>query len=369
MAKIEDIPNPSVVNIAITGRCNLRCRYCFYANEMVARDDLPTDIWLKFLQDLRALKPMRVILTGGEAFTRPDLFELIDGIIANRMRYSILSNGTLITKEIIEQFAVGKRRMRLNYIQVSIDGSRAEIHDQSRPKSFERALRGLKLLMAAELPVIVRVTIGKYNLNDLENIAHLLLDELGLPSFGTNEAMPIGSGCDNQPELALTPTEKLVAMRRLEQLLQRYPGRITGNAGPMACISMYTDMENARQTGQPASGWTMGSLSGCGAPFSQLDILHDGTIVPCHMLPGLRLGNIQTHSLVEVWRSHPALSALRQRRSIPMHQVPGCEDCEWAAFCSGSCPGLAYQLTGDVNRADPLSCYRHFVTETGERYG
>ena len=38
------IPLPRSVGIAITGRCNLRCQYCFYADEMVALDDLEVEV-------------------------------------------------------------------------------------------------------------------------------------------------------------------------------------------------------------------------------------------------------------------------------------------------------------------------------------
>jgi len=352
------------MNIALTGRCNLRCQYCFYADEMTALRDLPTERWLAFFVDLGRLKVMDVTLTGGEAFTRPDLFDLIDGIIANRMRYSILSNGTLIDEAMLAQFQIGKRRLRLNSIQISIDGSRAEIHDQSRPRSFERAVRGLRLLKQAGLPVTVRTTINRHNLHDLENIASLLLDDIGLPSFGTNEAMPIGAGCENQGDVALASKEKAAAMEIIGRLLEKYPGRLNASAGPQAKLKAYAEMEHARSTGEKAQSWTMGYLTACGCIFSNLDILHDGTIVPCHMMSGLTLGNIATDSLDEIWRTHPTLHALRERRAIPMQQVAGCANCEWASYCNGSCPGLAYQLTGDFNRANPEDCYRKFLNET-----
>jgi SynChlorMet cassette radical SAM/SPASM protein ScmE len=359
------IPLPRSVEIAITGRCNLRCHYCFYADEMVALDDLPTERWLAFFEELGRLAVQRVTLTGGEPFTRPDLFELIDGVIANRMRYSILSNGTLIDENVLAQFEVGKRRLRLDSIQVSIDGSRAEIHDQSRPKSFARAVRGLRMLKEAGFPVTVRTTINRHNLHDLENVAQLLLDEIGLPSFSTNDAMPMGAGCDNQGQITLTSAEKLEAMRAIKQLLECYNGRITALAGPQAKLKMYAEMEQARRTGEKPTRWIMGYLTACGCVFSKLDVLHDGTIVPCHILYDLTLGNIATDSLAEICRTHPTLKALRERRSIPMQQVPGCQDCEWAPYCNGSCPGLAYELTGDFNRANPGDCYRRFLMETG----
>jgi SynChlorMet cassette radical SAM/SPASM protein ScmE len=368
MNGIRIMPAPRGMDIAITGRCNLSCKYCFYADEMTALSDLPTERWLAFFEQLGRLGVMKVSLTGGEAFTRPDLFDLIDGVIANRMRYNILSNGTLIDEKMLAQFEIGKRRLRLDYIQISIDGSRAEIHDKSRPNSFERALRALRLLREAGFPVVVRVTINRHNFHDLENIAHLLLEEIGLPSFGTNEAFPMGAGCQNDREVSLTPVEIMETMNTIGRLLERYPGRLNAQAGPQAKRKMYAEMEHARQTGEKSTSWTMGYLTACGCVFSNLAILHDGSIVPCHVLHDLTLGNIATDSLEEIWRTHPTLKALRERRSIPMQQVPGCEDCEWAPYCNGGCPGLAYELTGDFNRANPEDCYRRFLMETERVY-
>jgi len=148
---------PKSVDLALTGRCNLSCRYCFYADSMTTRTDLPAERWLDFFTELGGLGVQRVCLSGGEIFVRPDIFALIDGVIENKMRYNILSNGTLITPDVIGAFSEGKRRLRLDSIQVSVDGSCAAIHDLSRPhKSFDRAVRGLRLLVEGKFPATVR---------------------------------------------------------------------------------------------------------------------------------------------------------------------------------------------------------------------
>lgn len=356
---------PESVQVSITGACNLRCRYCFYAGEMAARSDLKTPDWLRFFDELGRLGVMSVTLSGGEPFARRDLFDLIDGITANRMRYAILSNGTLINEDILNRFEVGKRRRRLNYIQISIDGSRAEIHDRSRPGSFASARSGLQLLKERGFPAAVRTTINRHNIDDLENIARLLLEEIKLPFFSTNEAAPLGTGCVNRAETALTPADEKRAMAIIVRLLARYPGRLQAQAGPQAKLKAYREMERARLTGEKAADWKMGFLSGCGCVFNRIDVLHDGSIVPCCMLPGLVLGNITRDSLAEIWRGHPTLRMLRERSNIPMSEVEGCRDCEWNGICNGSCPGLAHQLTGDVNRANPEDCYRNFINAVG----
>lgn len=355
---------PREVEIAITGRCNLHCRYCFYADEMVAHNDLPTDRWLAFFAELGRLAVQRVTLTGGEVFTRPDLFTLIDGLVLHRMRYGLLSNGTLIDEAVLAQFESGKRRLRLDAIQVSIDGSCAEIHDRSRPGSFSRALRGLRLLVAKGFPVAVRVTINHHNVDDLEAIARLLLEDVGLPGFSTNEAFPMGSARCSGESVVLTRQERLRAMDTLQALNRQYEGRISAGAGPLALARELADLQ-ARLARGETSRPDRGTLASCGGVFTKLGVHHDGTIVPCHVLPQLTMGRVGEVDLQEVWLHHPAIRAVRQRRSVPLRTLPTCSDCRYAGFCNGGCPGTAMVQTGELNARDPMGCFRLLLGEEG----
>ncbi len=357
---------PKSIDISLTGKCNLSCKYCFYADAMQARKDLPKEEWFSFFDELGSLSVRSVCLSGGEVFILPHLFEIIDSIIANRMRYSILTNGSLITEKIIAKFKKGRRRARFSNIQVSLDGSRPEIHDKSRGQgAFEKAVRALRLLKEAGLPVTSRVTVNRHNVDDLENIAALLLDDINIAAFGTNDAIPIGKGCSNQDEIILQPEQKIKAMKTLADLAQRYNGRISATAGPLARWRTYHDMEHAMATGDKNKKWQMGLLSACGCVFSKLSINHDGIITPCNILSTLELGRINTDSIKTIWKTHNILKQMKERRTIPMTKVPGCEDCKWNPFCNGSCPGLAYEITGDLIQANPQDCYRNFIEETG----
>ena len=146
---------PGDFDISLTGKCNLHCDYCFYAHEMHDRPDLSKEEWFTFFDELGRLGVRTLTLSGGEVFVRKDFFELLDYIIEKRMRYSILSNGTLITEKILSLFEEKKRRQRLNSIQVSIDGSCPEIHDKSRGERFLSSARSmdLRLLKEAGFPV------------------------------------------------------------------------------------------------------------------------------------------------------------------------------------------------------------------------
>jgi SynChlorMet cassette radical SAM/SPASM protein ScmE len=354
---------PTNLELSVTGRCNLKCRYCFYADEMAALSDLPTERWLAFFEELGGLGVQRVTLSGGEAFTRPDLFELIDGLIENKMRYSMLSNGTLITEETLQAFAHGKRFMRLDSIQVSIDGSRAEVHDRSRPpNSFHRALRGLRLLVQARFPVTVRVTINHHNVDDLENIAVLLLEDVGLDSFSTNEAEQMGTARCYGQDVVLTEDERRRAMESLIALNERYGDRISSQAGPLSRARDFAEIGKRVARGETETPGR-GTLCSCGAVFTKMAVLHDGTMVPCNLLPTLTMGLIGVNSLREVWQHHPSINAVRQRRQIPLRSLPTCRDCAYAGHCTGGCPASVMSKQGRLNARDEVYCYRRYVGE------
>lgn len=202
-------------------------------------------------------------------------------------------------------------------------------------------------------------------MDDLDNIARLLLEDVGLNGFSTNDAMPMGAGCDNQAGITLLPQQLLQAMKTLVRLEKQYDGRITAMAGPLAKWKSYGEMEHAKASGDMATRWRMGYLTACGCVFNKLAVHHDGVITPCDMLAGLELGRINRDPITTIWKTHPILKALKNRRQISMTSVPGCEDCEWAPYCNGSCPGLAYTMTGDFNMANPHDCYRSFLHATG----
>ena len=208
---------PRTVDLELTSRCNLACRYCYYLdNEGVSYEDLPTERWLSFIRELGEAQVMSVCLSGGEALLREDLFTLLDAVVANRMRFELLSNGIALTAEVAQRL---KATGRCNHVQISLDGSRAEIHEIMRGKgSFAPALAAIRTLQAAAVPVTVRVTVHAGNIDDLPATACLLLEELKLPGFSTNSISSLGSNSKYNEEMFLTPPQRLRAMQMLADL-------------------------------------------------------------------------------------------------------------------------------------------------------
>jgi SynChlorMet cassette radical SAM/SPASM protein ScmE len=332
---------------------------------MTALSDLSTEEWKSILKKLGDAKVMSVTLTGGELFTRPDIFQLIDSVIENRMRYSILTNGTLITENTIKALQQGKRRLRMDSIQVSIDGSCAEVHNRSRPNSFDGAVKGLRLLRQAGFPVTVRATISKHNMDDVEAMAAFLLEDIGLPSMTNNEASPIGTGCIYQDEVALNHKDILAVGLRLEKLQKKYPGRITAQAGPLAQLKMFKEIEDAIVAGKSTNRWKMGFLSSCGGVFSKMAILHDGSAVPCSMLHDLTMGSAITDNLLELWDASPVIKTVRDRYVFPLSEIPECAGCRFVQYCNGGCPGIVQQMQKTITAPSWRGCYSSFLKANG----
>jgi SynChlorMet cassette radical SAM/SPASM protein ScmE len=305
---------------------------------------------------------MNVTLSGGEPFYRKDLREIIASIVENRMRFAILSNGTLIEPEMASFLA---STGRCNHVQVSIDGATAAVHDSFRGKgNFVRALDGIRTLQRFHVPVAVRVTIHRKNVHELDAVARLLLEEIGLRSFSTNAASYMGLSRENAEQTQLTVEERSEAMETLVDLAEKYPNRITATAGPLADARTWVEMKEASLEGKPRMP-DRGFLTGCGGPFQNIAVQADGTYVPCSQLGHIALGKINRDDLCDIWLNHPALWEFRNRRLIPLSSIAFCKECPYIDYCTGNCPALAYNLTGEVNQPSPDACLRLFEQQGG----
>ncbi|MEI8348608.1 MAG: SynChlorMet cassette radical SAM/SPASM protein ScmE [Candidatus Omnitrophota bacterium] len=360
---IKLVRSPRSVEIAITNTCNLRCAYC---SHFTSAADVPGDVsledWLCFFEELNRCSVLKVCLDGGEPFHRKDIIQIIQGIVANRMRFSVLSNGTLLTDE-IAAFLASTRRC--DFIQISLDGSIATTHDALRGEgSFRKALAGIQALQKHNIPVAVRVTIHKHNLNQLEELTHFLLEEIGLRSFSTNAASYMGLCRKNSSQVQLTVGERSLAMEKLLTLSNKYPNRISAMAGPLAEAKGWLEMEEARHTrkAQPAG---RGYLTGCAGPMSKIALRPDGVFVPCILLSHIELGKMNKDDFRAIWQSHPALKSLRSRHLIPLNEFAFCKDCLYVDYCAGGCPALSYTVVGNMNHPNPDTCLRKFLAEGG----
>jgi SynChlorMet cassette radical SAM/SPASM protein ScmE len=361
---MEALKTPKSVDLNITQKCNLRCSYCsHFTSGSDEGSDLSLDEWLVFMEELNKCAVYDVTLSGGEPLYRKDFREIVTGVVRNHMRFSVLSNGTLITDELVEFL---KSTGRCNSFQVSIDGPGPESHDIFRGRgTFEKALRGLRILLKHKLPATVRVTVHKHNYKQLDEIAELLLEDVGLSSFSTNSASYMGLCRQNNADVQLDIEQYSYAMEKLLELQKKYNGRISANAGPLSNGKYWFGMEEAIQNGIK-SHEGCGKLTSCGGVFSKMAVLPDGAMAPCSQIPHIKLGRINRDDLREVWQNHSELKRLRERRDIPLSEFAHCKGCRYMPYCRGGCPALAYNLAGEENVPSVDACYRVFKEAGGK---
>jgi SynChlorMet cassette radical SAM/SPASM protein ScmE len=326
---------PRSVDLSITNRCNLRCTYCsHFSGAGDVEQDLPREEWLQFFQELNGCAVMN----------------------------DILSNGTLITDEMAAFLAATGR---CDGVQVSIDGSVPTTHDACRGEgNFLKAMQGIKSLQKHNVSVSVRVTIHRKNVRDLENVAKLLLEEVGLPSFSTNAASYMGLCRQNAEQVQLTAAERSLAMETLLELEKKYNGRISATAGPLAEGKSWLEMERVRREGRdtiPGCGY----LSGCNGPLNTLAVRADGVMVPCGQMSHIELGRINQDGLEKVWQENSKLKRLRERHKISLKEFEFCQGCEYMNYCTGNCPALAYTILGIENHPSPDACLKRFLEAGG----
>ena len=104
----------------------------------------------------------------------------------------------------------------------------------------------------------------------------------------------------------------------------------------------------------------------CQAGKLKMDILPDGTVVPCLSFRGTEfvIGNIITHEVVDLW-NHPKM---RMFRTLTPAEYNGkCGKCsnKWSCY---SCRAISYLLTGNIY-GDDISCYELNPYNRGQEDG
>ena len=151
-----------------TFRCNARCVYC-YEEGFVQTSMTPetVDRTAEFI--LRHRRGDRVELRwfGGEPLLRPDIIDRICGRLAQAgVEYvsAMTSNGSLITPEIIEKMT---GPWRLNRIQISMDGARADYDARKRycacPDAYDRVMEAVSKLSLAGIATVIRCNVDGEN--------------------------------------------------------------------------------------------------------------------------------------------------------------------------------------------------------------
>ena len=325
--------------------CNARCDFCGSRCGERSSQEVEASVICKTLEEIaRAGNPEKIMInvTGGEPLLRRDLFQVM--AYADRLGFpwGMVTNGSLITEEVIEEM----KKTHMGTISISIDGL-YEAHEQIRklPGSFSHIIKAIQMLHEADFLDYIQITtvVTKKNLPDLEEMYDYFA---GLPIDSWRLALmdPIGRGEDCR-ELLLDETD--LEKWRAFMDSHMFSDKLTITT---SCSHYLGKWDNVYRS----------HLFGCGAGKTVASILADGSIYVCPnvpKVPSLIQGNIQKDSFVAAWERGFTWFRRPENRCIG-----ACASCaEW-----DRCQGDSLH-TWDFETESPQFCLHRCAPKTWKR--
>lgn len=156
-------------HIDLTNHCNERCIHCYhpfdqydYSKEMSFEDVC------QLVDRLEELGVFSLVLSGGEALLRKDIFDIMEYISNKGMMITLFTNGVLLTEETVQKL----HQYRIKLISISLYADIPEVHDKitAIKGSFERTLEGINRLKEHGIPFELKCVVLAENADRVEQI-------------------------------------------------------------------------------------------------------------------------------------------------------------------------------------------------------
>jgi Fe-coproporphyrin III synthase len=351
----RDPPGPVVI-WNLVRQCNLGCKHCYAGSvNKPFKGELSTLEVFNVMQDLKAARVPVLILSGGEPLLRPDIFEISQHSKDMGFYTALSSNGTLITKDNIEQIAA----IDYEYVGVSIDGIGA-VNDAFRVKegAYGEALNGIRLCKGKDLKVGLRFTLTEDNVEEFPKILDLL-DAEGVDKFYLSHLNYAGRGNKNKSDDAYFQHTRwamdLLFEKCWNNLQKGVELEITTGNNDADGIYM---LQWVRKYHPEKAEHFLGKLiqwggNASGQNVANIDNL--GNVHPDTMWWHYKLGNVKERAFGDIWQdtSDPLMAGLKQR---PRPVTGRCGACTYLNVCNGNTRCRAHRVTNDYWTEDP-GCY------------
>ncbi|MFC1533618.1 mycofactocin radical SAM maturase [Thermodesulfobacteriota bacterium] len=316
--------SPVNVTWEITLRCNLTCVHCLSDAGSALNDELTTKECRELIDQWASLKVFQVNIGGGEPFIREDFFDLLNYAYEKGLVTCASTNGMLIDDWLAKRLS----KLKMLYIQVSMDGATPEVNDAIRGKgTFKRIVNALECLARQGVEFSINSVLTRTNYSQLDTLRSMAKEygaELRISRF-----RPSGRGKESKEILGPDKGQ----LESFAYWLETHDPVRTGDS--FFCLTS----ENRRRKG----------LDMCGAAKMTCCISPAGDVYPCAFLqerPFL-VGNIRENSFKHMWDNSLVFA---QFRNLNMKSCMGCSRFE---TCRGGCPAMAYHTYHDIGMPDP----------------
>ncbi len=303
------------------------------------------------MRELRKLDPDVVVLTGGDPFKRPDLYEIVAEAARRRVRVALAPSVTpTLTPEAIERLAA----LGVGRIALSLDGPDAATHDRFRgaPGSFERTQTAIEAVRAAGVSLQINTSLARQTIASLVRTADVV-ERIAPALWSVFFVVPIGRA---RVEQQLDPDTCERVFHFLDAWRERTGVAVKTTAAPAyRRVVLQREAERRREGTRRARVRPPAVNDGKGFLF----VSHTGDVYPSGFLP-VRAGNVRETSLATIYRTHPLFRALRDESRLEGK----CGICPFRSLCGGS-RARAYATSANFLAEDPACAYQPPHTSAG----
>jgi radical SAM protein with 4Fe4S-binding SPASM domain len=314
-------------SLDLTYRCNLRCIHCYLAGDRVSagQKEMDTGKILSVLDEITEAGCLFLLITGGEPLLRDDFPEIYRYAKKKGLLITIFTNGTLITKKIVELF----RDLPPHIIEISLYGATASTYEKITGKSgsFEKCMLGIRQLHDHKLPVRIKtilMTLNSHEFFSIQNIA----GEFGIKFRFDAALFPRRNGDRTPLTLRVSPedaVEKEFSDSDRTLSWKKYFQRVRSKS---LADTLYT----------------------CGAGTTGFHVDAHGFLKPCLMTKNI-FCDLSKNSFLAGW--HDIISSIMEKKAGG--DVSKCHECPKIHIC-GFCPAFFESENGSEHVRSEYLC-------------
>ena len=309
----------------------------------------------KFIRELSEFKVPVVLFSGGEPLLRQDLFHLAGYARDAGIRIAISTNGTLINEDTARKLS----RTGFAEVGISLDGIGAN-NDRFRGQAgaYDKALAGIRSCINQGLRVSLRLTLTRFNHQEIPAIFQLVEDE-GINRVCFYHLAYSGRGGNlREADLSHTQTRETVDIicKHTVDLHQRGKAReilMVGNHADAVYLYLQLKKTDPERAEKALALLKMNGGNNSGVKIGAVD--DTGNVHPDQFWWHHTLGNVRQRKFGDIWMdtSDALLRGLKDRRSLLKGR---CGRCQYLHLCNGNLRVRAEAVYGDVWAEDP-ACY------------
>lgn len=322
------------VMMELTYNCSEKCIHCYNIgatrndNEVSHRNapqELSLSDYQRIIDELIDQGLTKVCLSGGDPFSKPIAWEIIDYLYHKGIATDIYTNGQRLIND-VERLA--------NYfprtVEISMYSGDADTHDAITRinGSWKKSVSVIEQLSALGVPTVIKCCVMRQNVKNYFTIGDL----------GKKFGVPV--------QYELNITDSIEGDKCASQYLRLTP-EMLGIVLQDDNTPMYVGKEAPNYGGQPR----LMTINACGAGYNTFCITPDGDLIPCCAFHQ-SFGNLKNSHIDEILRSE----SLFEWQMLTLEQYEDCGKHDYCDYCN-LCAGNNYSEHGDVTKAGENNCY------------